>query len=469
MSDKQSELKKTVIEGGYCIGCGACAMVKNSPFSIELNKIGQYQAVVNESDKVPEIATLEPQFVCPFSPESKNEDQLAEPLFKGNCSHDKNVGFYKSCFAGFVDEGTFRAKGSSGGFGTWVLHELFDNDLVDHIIHVKEKKCAKSGGSLFEYSISSDTNEIKCGSKSRYYPIEMSQVLNIVRNNPGRYAIVGLPCFIKSIRLLQGIDKCIKERIRYCIGLVCGHLKSSNYSASLAWQAGIAPEDITNVDFRIKSDKAANKYSTLLASKDKESIIPTTELFGTDWGIGAFKYKACDFCDDVFAETADLVLGDAWLPNYVGDEKGTNIVVVRNDVLHDLVINARTQGRLVLDDLSIKQVTASQDAGIRHRKGALGYRLEMEKNKGNWIPTKRVLVGASTISSSEKARQLLRTQLRQTSHDSFQEALLTNDINKYLDAMNPLYNKYKDIKGNYIERSGKFIKRVKSYLIRKLA
>lgn len=41
-------------------------------------------------------------------------------------------------------------------------------------------------------------------------------------------------------------------------------------------------------------------------------------------------YKACDFCDDVFAETADIALGDAWLPEYVQDGNGTNVVVTRN-------------------------------------------------------------------------------------------------------------------------------------------
>ena len=28
------------------------------------------------------------------------------------------------------------------------------------------------------------------------------------------------------------------------------------------------------------------------------------------------KYKACDFCDDVFGEVADVVFGDAWVEKY---------------------------------------------------------------------------------------------------------------------------------------------------------
>ena len=37
---------ENVIENNYCIGCGACASVPNSPIRIEMNEYGMYQAVV---------------------------------------------------------------------------------------------------------------------------------------------------------------------------------------------------------------------------------------------------------------------------------------------------------------------------------------------------------------------------------------------------------------------------------------
>jgi len=47
----------------------------------------------------------------------------------------------------------------------------------------------------------------------------------------------------------------------------------------------------------------------------------------------------------VFAETADVVLGDAWLPEYVQDSDGTNVVVTRNQDIRQLIVKARTEGR----------------------------------------------------------------------------------------------------------------------------
>ena len=48
----------------------------------------------------------------------------------------------------------------------------------------------------------------------------------------------------------------------------------------------------------------------------------SNEFYGTHWGYNFFRYSACDACDDVFAETADISVGDAWLDGYIDDPMG---------------------------------------------------------------------------------------------------------------------------------------------------
>ncbi|ORT51870.1 hypothetical protein ST37_04070 [Vibrio sp. qd031] len=462
----KTKLTEMVIDNGYCVGCGACAAVKSSPYKMKINEIGQYEAIIEPTKSIDNQVVNACELVCPFGPKSENEDAIAERLYGEHCEHDSNVGYYKASYAGYVNEGQFRQQGSSGGFGTWLLYELFRTNSIDAVIHVKSISTDKVA--KFAYAISTSSADIQGGSKSRYYPVELSEVMRIVRDNPSRYAIIGLPCFIKSVRLLMASDESIAASIKYCIGLVCGGLKSSHYADSLAWQAGVEPKNLDKIDFRIKSELAANKYSTSISGPNGEILIPTSDLFGTDWGMGAFKYKSCDYCDDVFAETADVVLGDAWLPQYIQDGNGTNVLVVRNETIYNMIEQAIKENRIKLDGLSLQNVIASQDAGIRHRKKALGYRLELEKAKNNWVPPKRDGVKNTALSSHEKLRQKLRLQLRETSHSSFQEALVKNDLNIYIQAMTPIYERYKGIKGSYIERALKFNKRVRNFIKRKL-
>lgn len=462
MSTNQSHqaLNDTVIANGYCVGCGACAVPEESPFTIGMDEYGQYQSRMNASNV---FAKTESDYekLCPFGATAPNEDEIAKQHFAETCDHNTQVGYYKGVYAGHVTEGEFRNRGSSGGMGTWVLNELLDQGLVDYIIHVKSDV---DGGDLnnipFEYHVSKTLEETQQGGKSRYYPIELSEVLKTVRNQPGRYAVVGLPCFIKSIRLLQAQDPIIAERVKYCVGLVCGHLKSARYAESLAWQMGIAPPDLKAIDFRIKDpSQPANRYSTYAKGTSGEKVVPTNQLFGADWGAGAFKYKACDFCDDVFAETADVVLGDAWLPEYVQDSDGTNVVVTRSDDLQRLIINARSEGRLKLDDLSVEKAAQSQDAGLRHRKVSISYRLFLERNKGVWVPAKRTFPEKALKPRYERKKQRLRVKLRDLSHTAFIAATEKNDLNIYLSIMRPVYRKYQKSNSSWVKRMLSFCKR----------
>ena len=43
-----------------------------------------------------------------------------------------------------------------------------------------------------------------------------------------------------------------------------------------------------------------------------------------------FKLNPCNYCDDVFAELADVVFMDAWLPKYSKDPLGHSLVINRN-------------------------------------------------------------------------------------------------------------------------------------------
>ena len=437
-------LAETVVSNGFCVGCGICAVPEGSPFKMGMDDFGQFKSGLDDS-KIFAKAKIDYEKICPFGSHSSNEDEIASAYYEGDCEYDEKVGYYNGVYAGHVSEGAFREFGSSGGMGTWVLNELLVKDKVDYVIHVKSESAEDHLHNLpFKYSISNTVENVQRGGKSRYYPIELSEVLQKVRNQPGRYALVGLPCFIKSVRLLQAQDPVLAERIRYCVGLVCGHLKSSHYAESLSWQMGIIPEELQAIDFRVKDiNQPANRYSTYVKSKAVEKVMPTNNIFGTDWGAGAFKYKACDFCDDVFAETADVVLGDAWLPEYVQDSLGTNVVVTRNPEVRQLIENAMNEGRLAFDQLPVDKAIQSQDAGLRHRKIGIIDRLAFERQLSSWVPVKRTPEQRQDSTQAEKEKQRLRSEMRKISHESFLQAKLQNDINIYYARMRPVYLKYK--------------------------
>lgn len=449
------DIFETVVPGGYCIGCGACAAV-SARVSIKLTPLGTYQADIDRDIPIGDPAAAACAAVCPFSEQAEDETSIGQRLFAAKTDHPADdgpewhdeIGFHRGTYVGHVVEGAFREEGSSGGMATWILLELMARGEIDGVIHVHP--CDEPAGDtslLFKMAISRTPDEVRRGARSRYYPVTMVSALEKLRENPDlRYAIVGVPCFVKAVRLLACQDVFFAQAIRFHIGLVCGHFKSAAYAQYLGWLAGVAPEDLRTVEFRRKTPGLpANQYvftATSRSTADVSEILATRFPAG-DWGLGFFKYKACDFCDDVFAETADVTIGDAWLPQYVNEFRGTNIVVVRHPALVPVIEDAIASSRLALEPLSPSLVAESQRAGLRNRREGLACRLHDAARRGEWVPPKRVPATPPDRKPTRANVYRLREQLSRESHPTFDIARRLGDIAVFNERMAPFVAAYR--------------------------
>lgn len=379
-----------------------------------------------------------------------NETKLGKKLFGdiADIKYDQQLGYYKHLYAGYVKEGNYREIATAGGVATWLFAELFRKKLIDGVIHVKQNK-DKDSDILFKYDISYSIDEIKAGAKSKYYPVEMSEVLNIVKQKPGKYAVIGSPSFIMSLRLLCEEEPVFKSRIKFMIGLIVGHHKSARFAESIAWQVGIKPGHLTYIDFRKPIlNKPASQYAVHLEGYKNghlERIIKPMHMFiDQDWGGGYFKARASDYLDDVFNETADITLGDAWLEQYDNDPLGTNVVITRNETIDQLIKQAFKDNRVYLEQLSSKQVRATQTSHYRHTHDELSYRLLKLKNQHQWYPLKRVEPN-DHISDFRKNVQDFREMIRNDSHTYYLKARQNGDFSLYRNQMIKLQSAYKKL------------------------
>ena len=410
-----------VVAGGYCIGCGACA-IGGTGIAIRENAEGFLQATGAEAGKVSDESASLMQ-LCPMSGEGEDETVLATPLFEAQCTWDERVGYHESVFVGHVRDRDDRKRGSSGGLTTWLLRRMLERNIVDHVVHILPVEApAGSGAPLFEFGISSNAKALERGRKSTYYPVEMSAALEHILATPGRYAVTTVPCFAKAIRLRNQHDPVLKSRVVAIIGTVCGHLKSRYFAEYLAWSRGVTPDALTAIDFRTKlAGYAASDYG-FTPNHDRRRTALTKDLFAANWEVSFFRYDACEFCDDVFAETADIVFGDAWISPYQDDWLGNNIVVSRRPDLSRLLREGREAGVLTLAAATVEQAAQSQSGGLRHRREGLAVRLAAKDRQGKWRPRKRVQAGDTHLDSERATLYLRRSQLSRQSVEAFRRA-----------------------------------------------
>jgi coenzyme F420-reducing hydrogenase beta subunit len=422
-----------IVRSDLCIGCGACTLVAGDG-AMAWDRDG-FRKPAGAFTRVPTAAVAAR---CPMSPAATNEDVIAAELF--DASPDPRLGRSLAAYVGHVEEGEWRAQGSSGGLTSWVAGELLRTGRVDAVAHVCPED-PQITGRLFGYTLSRSPEELSRGAKSRYYPVDLSAVLKTIAATPGRYAVIGVPCFIKAVNLARRADPVLATRITHTLGLFCGHQKSAHLVDSFALQLHADMARVRAVDYRLKDPgRPANWYRAHLTLDDGSTRSEDwMHLADGDWGAGYWQNPACNWCDDVAAETADIAFGDAWVEPYSSDGRGTNVAVVRSHELLRLIEGARADGRLALEPVSNDYVADTQAAGFRHRREGLAYRLTWSKR--GLTPRKRVAPSAA-LPWRRKAIYRLRAAITVGSHLLFALARRTGRPGLYTGWARPTLRLY---------------------------
>jgi len=395
---------ESIVKNNLCTGCGAC---------ISEDKSKQSKMIWDENGfLVPQLGLDSTQKqmvkVCPFAIQQKNEDELGELFLKTNTGHyNEKLGYYTNLYAGYAKE--YRETSSSGGIATYVFKALLEQKIVDHLFIVKEKN------GEYSYQFFSDFQDITKISKTRYVPVTMVELFEKISTIEGKVAVSGVACFVKAIRLKQFYYPEFKEKIPFIVGIICGGLKSKYYTDFLAQSAGCFSE-YGFAQYRVKDkDRYALDYKFSCIEKHNNKIhMVEMKSLGDMWGTGLFKSNACDFCDDVVTELADISLGDAWLDPYDKSGLGNSIVITRSLMAETIISTGLESQDLVLDKLPESIVLKSQQGSFNHRHNGLNFRIMLVHNNANISLNKRArfLIDQSIILNKI---QLLRSKTRNKS------------------------------------------------------
>jgi coenzyme F420-reducing hydrogenase beta subunit len=400
------------VEQDLCIGCGVCAGLCPADNLVMGWKSEGLLQPADQGRCLPKCRLcLE---ACPFQNHPENETTLAQARYANisGIRQTPETGYFLGAYVGHAGE--CRERGASGGMASWFLATLLERGIVDKVICVLPNTKAER---LFAYGVASSPDEVRAGAKSAYYPVELSQAIRSVLGEEKRYAVIGLPCTLKALRLAMLTDKRLRERAVVLAGLVCGQTKSRAFSAYLARSHAIAPEQIRSFSFREKiASSSALPYFARITSTANSVCLPWPGLYSQTWLSGEFTPRACRFCDDVFAEVADVAFMDAWLPRYAKESRGTSIVLARSQKARELIEDGLARAKISVGPIAIGEVIASQAAVVEQKRTQLAHRLWMAGKKAD-VLQKRV----APIRPSWLKRQILaaREDVRATSHAAF--------------------------------------------------
>jgi len=397
MNDNQEPYRnvcEVIVPAEMCCGCGLCAaLCPVNALQISWNQYGEYEPVeVNQACITCSVCLT----TCPFWDRNDDVEKLSKKVFENipGIRYTSGAGYYLESFAGFVVDENIRVRRSSGGLTTWLLETCLRENMADYVVCVIANDDTTT---RFRFAILDNVKEIHTAANSAYYPTEMSEVVREICRQPGRYVVVGIPCFLAGLRLAMQHDKKLRERIVVLVGLTCGQVKNKKFTEYLISNVGATPDEAIYIDFRHKDSRTpANDLVFRFTTRDNETSkqeLHWRSIYGQAWKRGYFRLNACNYCDDVFAEAADVTFMDAWLPEYREDWRGTNLVIVRQPHIIKILKSGMDRSEISLDSIEIIKVLQSQAQVLHNKRDFLAYRLYLanRQNSPKYVPNRRVV------------------------------------------------------------------------------
>jgi coenzyme F420 hydrogenase subunit beta len=351
-----------VTRDGLCTGCGTCfAMCPLSAIEMRIDgRTGIYLPQVNAKKCNYCGICLD---ICPGY--SVDFNQLNRAIF-GKEAKDVLLGNYLNCYIGHATDSNIRYNSASGGLVTALLLFALDEGLIDGALVTRMSRQNQLEPEPF---IARTRQEIIEASKSKYCPVPANIALKeiLASKKEERFAVVGLPCHISSIRKAEKLNKKLKESIALHFGIFCSHTLNLHGTELLLSKLGVKSKDISKLSYR--GDGWPGGIKIVLEDGQQKFISNQNILWNSIFGSHFFTPLCCFFCRDVTSELADISFGDAWLPEIVANERqGKSVVTSRSEAGETMLQTASSRGNIEISAVAARDIIRSQRTFLHFKK-----------------------------------------------------------------------------------------------------
>jgi len=381
-----------VVARDLCSGCGIC--VGTCPHKnlvmVTAESGDRVPKLLGECGKNCDLCLL----VCPFTRGSHNPRELPPPA-AGDTHPDRTmqfhpaIGAFRTAYRGYCIDESVRLQSSSGGLLTKCLVALLESGAINGILI--PQMVLKEDGFDYVFHVARSANEIFASGGSIYYPVNAASALREIMlgaHEDDRLAVVGVPCFLAAVKKASALLPKVRRVVRYTLGLACGMYQNEMYTEMLLAKCQCSPAECGKIMYRGKAEnRPPNNFAFICKDRNNQR---TAEILydGLPYYLGRhayFRLNACNYCHDVFAETADACFMDAWLPENIVDWRGTSLVVVRDQAIEETLLNEKRKGHINLEEIEAAKVIRSQSGHIKRKQELIDYRLGRPGPAVTWL------------------------------------------------------------------------------------
>jgi len=325
-------------------------------------------------------------------------------------------GRHIKCFIGHAADPEIRHNASSGGIATAVSLFLLESESPAAVVatRMKEKSIYDT-----EPTLCKSGSEVLRAMGSKYCPATTNSILkDLNRRTNHSIVFIGLPCHIQGIRNAQEFEPLKKIDNIITIGLLCGGVRGQEGTKWILKNRNIATESVQCIKYR--GDGWPGVMQIQFKNSKKNIKIPYQQY--NDEYFESWQPWRCFLCLDRTAESADISLGDAWLPELKEDSQGTSIIVARTEKGLRIIEEAIKHEAIKAFEVSSETFWKSQLGLWKDINNNVKPILYLAKLLGKKVPNYQIiLINPGIKPIIKQARNMLKSAMlrRMTTSNSF--------------------------------------------------
>ena len=290
------------------------------------------------------------------------------------------LGSVSQGYLGYAGDESVRDKAASGGAVSAILIDLLEQGVIDGAL--VSRVVVRDGEIGVESFIARTREEILSARSSIYMEFSMNAAFRLLAEDPGRLAVVALPCHIQNLRRREARDPALAEKIKARIALVCGRSSSRELLNCVMAKQGIQESDV--VDMRFRQGHWRGKMRFDLRSGERVEF--PFQRFSVYRNLHFDCETKCLYCEDPLGEWADIVCGDAWLWELKSRPVKHSLIVARTPESAGWIDSMIARGHLIAEPASPEVIFRAQRRTLIPSKRGKAAKMRLSKLFGYKMP-----------------------------------------------------------------------------------
>lgn len=235
--------------------------------------------------------------------------QLIDRLLKRNWTPEylaRAVGECREAYFCHAADQEMQKAAASGGVVTAVLDRLLREKIADGALCVRS--FVADGTVRAEFFIAKCAADLASAQGSKYMPVYFRDALPLIREFPGRLALVLLPCDARALSRIRRAEPGVDAKIAFVVTLFCGHNSERVLTDSVVKRFRAEHGQLRN--FRHRFGHWRGRIG--MEFEDGTSVVRPFSEFSDYQNLFFFSQRKCHACFDHTGFYGDLAAGDIW-------------------------------------------------------------------------------------------------------------------------------------------------------------